>query len=713
MRSRALLLALAVLPVSGGVQAFEFDYFGITGSLKSRISTGIAMRMEPQDINLISKQAVPGQKNLCPDTCISINGDPEPNLRLVNAAGAFSGVNADDGVLNYDQYDIVAANNKIAADLSITWKDVLFRVKGVGFYDPLNHQYEERHADDFLQPATSVRPDKLSREFAFGANLLDAYIQYSFEWGGERRAAISIGQQSVRWGESTLVALNSLSEINPPNAALFRMPGVDIGEIFQPVPVILLSTDLFEGLTTEIVYQFGWKPVVPDPRGSFFADNDLIGGDYAMISLGQFGEDPFRRETAHGQYNTIGAVSSTSGTTYLLPANEPPGGGQYGLRLNYFAKDLNDGTEFGLYFLNYHSRFPYAAAFATDDSCARDSLNAAAAVVDCLGFNGTLNPSGLGLEPLPLDTFKAYLDYPEDILMFGASFNTTAFGWSFAGEYSFRPNVPLQVHLTDVIFTALQPALPANTIENDPTGLSANPLADALLGVLGVIPADQAETVARLGTSVFPGADIAVPSFLKAYRGIDRVAANQLILGYERMKVGQFDITGIKAISENPLGADQIIFIGEVGGTMVFDMPDKSVLQFEGGGPNRTHAGPGADGTGDTSINTGRLNPTQQTDGFADEFAWGVRSITRLEYNDVVFGWNFMPTLIAQWDISGIAPFPIQNFVEDRKEFSVGTDINFSESLSGRAVYQIFTGGGRHNTRVDRDNLALSLSYTF
>ncbi len=719
MRSRALVLALALLPFCGGVQAFEFDYFGITGSLKSRVSTGVVMRLEPQDINLIGKQSVPGQQNLCPDTCISLNNDPEPNLRLVRAAGAFSGVNADDGVLNYQQYDIVAATNKLTTDLSINWKDVLFRVKGVGFYDPLNNKYDERHTDTTFQNATSPRPDKISREYAFGANLLDAYIQYSFEWVGDRRASISIGQQSVRWGESTLVALNSLSEINPPNAALFRMPGVDIGEIFQPVPVILLSTDLFEGLTTEIVYQFGWKPVVADPRGSFFADNDLIGGDYAMISLGQFGEDPFRRETAHGQYNTIGAVSSTSATTYLLSPNTPPSGGQYGFKLNYFAKDLNDGTEFGFYFLNYHSRFPYGSVFATNDSCARDSLNAAAAAVDCLGFNGTLNPVGGG-EPLPLDTFKAYLDYPEDVKMFGVSFNTTAFGWSFAGEYSFRPNLPLQVHLTDVIFTALQPALPANDIHNDPTALSQNPLADALLGVLGVIPNDPldpngntAETLARLGTSVFPGADTAVPSFLKAYRGLGRINANQLILGYERMKVGQFDFTGIKAISENPLGADQIIFIGEVGGTSVFDMPDISVLQFEGGGPNRTHAGPGADGTGDTSVNTGRLNPTQQTDGFATEFAWGVRSITRLEYNDVVFGWNFMPTLIAAWDIGGIAPFPIQNFVEDRKEFSVGTDINFSESFSGRAVYQIFTGGGRHNTRVDRDNLSLSLSYTF
>ena len=32
--------------------------------------------------------------------------------------------------------------------------------------------------------------------------------------------------------------------------------------------------------------------------------------------------------------------------------------GQYGFNLKYFAPDFNNGTEFGLFFLNYHSRLP-------------------------------------------------------------------------------------------------------------------------------------------------------------------------------------------------------------------------------------------------------------------------------------------------------------------------------------------------------------------
>ena len=55
----------------------------------------------------------------------------------------------------------------------------------------------------------------------------------------------------------------------------------------------------------------------------------------------------------------------------------------------------------------------------------------------------------------------------------------------------------------------------------------------------------------------------------------------------------------------------------------------------------------------------------------------------------------------------------MQNFVEGRKEIAAGTDINFTEALTGRVLYQWYTGGGWQNTRRDRDNLALSVSYSF
>lgn len=722
MKSASSLLLVAFVCGTGSARALDWDWDEAHFSLKNSYSVGAAMRMQDRNGMLVGKLNTPGQQNLCAaDNCISFTGDPEPNARLVRAGGAFSGVNQDDGNLNYDKYDIVAATNKLNSVFTAEYGEFVAKLRAIGYYDPVNAGFDERHTDTRYQPARSERPSDISRDFAKGVNLYDAYLQYNFSFG-ERNGLISVGQQYVRWGEANLVAINSLSEINPPNAALLRMPGSEISEVFQPVPLLLLSTDISEGLSADFIYQFGWKAVQADPRGSFFADTDLAGGGrYGYISLGQFGEDPDKLAKPAG---VLGLISSTS-LTVDLEQTEARDNGQYGLRLNYLADWLNNGTELGFYFLKYHSRYPYASIIATDESCARSSSNAVDAYLACGGFNGTLpGLPGLQKEPLPIDTMRAQLVYPEDIQMYGFSFNTTIGSWSLAGEYSFRPNVPLQVHITDVIFTGLQPAFPDNDIVSDPTG--ANVLITQIANGLNIDPNAIAALLPGLTGDVvdllratLPSADHGVPSFLKRYRGIDRIAANQLINGYERFPVGQLDLTAIKAWSKNPFNADQVLLIAEAGMTQIFNLPSHQVLQIEGGGANRTHASPGADCSGEAPGTpvadcTKHLNPTQQTRNFADEIAWGIRLLTRMEYNDVVFGWSFKPTFGFFWDVEGVAPYPIQNFVEGRMEALAGTEVNLTPALTGRIVYQSFFGGrAGENTRADRDNLSLSVNYTF
>lgn len=726
MKMNAIKLGIAVaflFPVST-VYALDYQWDEFNLTVNSRFTTSVAMRMSPRNNDLIGKTNVEGQSNLCTvDSCISLNGvNNEPNQRLVNAAGAFSGVNADNGDLNYDQYDVYAASNRLSSDAVLKYGDWLARVRINAFYDPVNAGFQEHHTDTRFQPEYTDRAGKVEKIYAKGVDLYDAYVSKEFKWGETRNASLSVGYQTVRWGESLLVARNAIAEINPPSAIQLHTPGGEIGEVFRPIPSIVLSTDLFEGISAEFFYQLKWQKLQADPSGSFFADQDLIDGTFAAISLGQFGEDPDKRQRANGP---IELVSSTSQTVYLSDPNEAKDMGQFGFRLNYNAEWLNGGTELGVYFLNYHSRYPYATVVAADNSCTRNAdtsdtgTAALNATLACNFYNGSLlnrrdqhNPER---EPLPVDTFKAYLEYPENIQMYGVSFNTNYEGISFAGEYSFRPNMPLQVHLSDVIFTGLQPAFPANNFPVLPT-----PALITLLAGAGATPEALAQLQA-LGASYFPSADVAVPSFLKKYRGYGAIQPGQVIPGYERFAVGQFDLTAIKAFSTNPFFADQIILIGEVGFTQIFGMPDTSELQLEGGGPNRTHASIGQDEKfktcdGSNLSNTdcyATLNPYRQTDGFGDSFAWGIRSVVKAEYNDVIFGWSLRPTIIAQWDIGGIAPFPIQNFVQGRKQFDLGTDVNITQALSARVNYQIYMGGGRQNTLIDRDNFALSFAYAF
>lgn len=672
--------------LSGPALALEYSWNDINFTLSNRFSVGAALRMEERDTDLVGKLNVPGQQNLCDgDNCISFNGNPEPNQRLVNAEGAFFGHAIDDGNLNYDKHEVVAAVSKLSTDFAVSWSNYQFKARGIAFYDTVNHGRDDFHTNTQFQPAETARPDAVEKDIGADVDLYDAFVLGSFEVGG-RHLAVSLGKQILRWGESNFIALNSLSEINPPDANRLFVPGSEINEVFQPVPLLLVSADLVPDVSGEIFYQYGWKPVRAPAAGSFFSDIEAAGGrEFAQVGLGMAPEDP------NGDFRLAGLAQTLTSTSLRALVDDSSlrakDGGQYGARLNYFAADLNGGTEFGFYAMNYHSRFPYLSVRAADESCARDSVLFAQAFIDCQGFNPSALPNPVGLEPLPIDTLGVMLDYPEDIRMYGLSFNTNLGTWSLAGEYSYRPNLPVQVAITDVIFAGLQPAFPRQDIAI--TGLP--------------LP----------GTPVIPGARSAVPDFLTRYRGID-VAGGQYIPGFERQKVGQLDLTALRTISSsNPIGADQIIVLAEVGVTHVIDMPDVDELPFEGGAYHRnTHASPGADGTGSGGTpDTRRFNPTQQTEGFAEDLAWGYRLVTLFEYNDVIDGINFKPLLGFFHDVHGIAPSPMQNFIEGRKQFLIGTDMLLDNGWTGQVFYQGFTG--RNHTLRDRDFLSFSLSYTF
>lgn len=687
MRIRRGAVGLLLVSVfSGPAQALDYTWNDINFTLKNRFSIGAAVRMEERDNDMIGKLNVEGQQNLCAaDDCISFTGDPAPNQRLVDAEGAFFGHAADDGNLNYDQHDIVSAATKLSSELAVSWRDYQFKARGIAFYDTLNRGRPDFHTNTLFQPAETDRPEFVENEIGADTDLYDAFVLGNFELG-DRKLAVSVGKQILRWGESNFIALNSLSEINPPDANRLYLPGSEINEVFQPVPMLLVSADLFEDLTGEFFYQYGWKPVRAPAAGSFFSDIEAAGGrDFAQIGLGIAPEDP------NGDFRLSGTAALLTSTSLRAVVDDrslrPRDGGQYGLRLNYFAADFNGGTELSFYAMNYHSRFPYLSVRAADDSCLRDSLLFAQALVDCQGFNPSALPNPLGREPLPIDTLRVMLDYPEDVRMYGLSFNTNLGSWSLAGEYSYRPNLPVQVHISDVIFAGLQPAFPRQDI----------PIAGLPLP----------------GTPIIPGAANAIPSFLTRHRGID-VAGGQRVEGFERLKVGQIDMTAIRTISSsNPIKADQIIFLAEVGATHVIDMPDTDELPFEGQVFHRnTHPSPGVDGTGSGGVtDTRRFNPTQQTDGLAEDFAWGYRLVALFEYNDVFEGINFKPLLAFFHDVDGIAPAPMQNFIEGRKQFTIGTDVLLENGWTGQVLYQGFTG--RNHTLRDRDFLSFNLSYTF
>jgi hypothetical protein len=466
-----------------------------------------------------------------------------------------------------------------------------------------------------------------------------------------------------------------------------------------------------------------------------------------MLSFGKAPEDPDQNyETSANPNDSIGLISSASRTLLrgedITPDDEAS---QFGLALRYFAEGLNGGTEFGAYYLRYHSRFPIASFRAAEDTCiGNDTNNVPQALLGCgLGL-GTPDPQGrlgagtvtsllttqglpipaelqglldtarvgLAQDPLPVDTATVHLEYPEDLDLYGVSFNTLLGDWAWSGEVAYRPENPLQIHTVDLVFASLQPAFPNNSLS---------------------IP----------GVGNLPNRRLAVPDYVTEYRGREpgSIKARELVQGFEKFPTYNLESTFLRTIGgDNFLKADQIVVLLELGATFVDDMPDITELQLNGAGAD-THFSNGADGTisprdnadisnssGDgTPANTGcgdqddpatlnqcRQNPTHQgEEAFATEWSYGYRLVSLIRYQDAIFGINLEPLVGVFHDVSGISPGPGGNFIEDRVVGLLGLRFDYLSKWNGEIRYTDYSGGGVDHQQNDRDYIMAWVGYQF
>lgn len=728
-------MALIMTPAHG----VDFRFGEANLRIQQRVALGASWRLEERDTALLAKLNVPGQEDLCvEDDCLSLTGDPAPNQRLVDARGGYN-VNGDDGNLNYEQGDIVYATAQYQPEVTLYWRELTAKVTGLAYYDPENSDFLTFNENTLLQPERVPRRSDLEEDLGRQARLLEAFVSMPLPVF-DGRLRVSVGQQILRWGESTFLIFSSLNQVNPVSARLLRQPGARLKNAFLPVGMVIADYEFSANLSINTFYQYDWEPTEPDAAGSFLSTSDIgAAGDgptNLTIGIGQYPEDPDR------QFQPAGLSALLSGATrtaYLLDEDfgEPREGGQYGARLNYYADWLNGGSELSFYAMNYHSRLPYLSVFAADQSCLRnadqiaagdlgsvlplllDSLpdlgGAVGAVTEqtaflqsflaCGGFAGDANfindtvldsiasqvpgVPEVGQEALPVDTIRPFLDYPEDIQLYGFSGTTNLGAWSFAGEIAYSPNQPVQVATRDVLFAALQPAFPEEDVG---------------------IPAGAASLF------TVPGARSAAPDFLQTRFRRDPVTANELVTGYERLSIGQASFTAIRAISgSNWIGADQILVVVEAGATGIFDLPRLEALQIEGSGATNTHFSPGADGSGnDGEPDTRSVNPEQANPNiFADDFAWGYRVLLLPTFNNAVFGMTVIPRALFEHDVKGTSAFPIQNFVEGQIKLTAGFEMRLTRNMTTTVDYTMFTGAGDRNLRSDRDHITASLAYAF
>jgi hypothetical protein len=184
-------------------------------------------------------------------------------------------------------------------------------------------------------------------------------------------------------------------------------------------------------------------------------------------------------------------------------------------------------------------------------------------------------------------------------------------------------------------------------------------------------------------------------------------APGEYIQGYERHEISQIQSTFTKLFGPNNfLGAEQIAAVAEIGATKVWDLPDPSVLRYNGDG---TNTGGGFD------ISSGALrNPQTQLEGFPTQFSWGYRLAARADYNNVAGSpINLSPRIAFNHDVNGTTPGPGGNFLEDRKSLTLGVEALYLNQWSADLSYTSFFGAGALNQIEDRDFVSFSVRYSF
>jgi len=439
--------------------------------------------------------------------------DPDKRLIGIAAGGSAFSVNGDDGNQNYKK-GLFSNAAKITSEFEFSYKDVGGFVRGFAFYD-----LENEEGDGARTTLSRAAIDRVGRR----AEIRDAFLWYRFKLGGTHPGELRAGWQVINWGESTFIQ-GGINAINPVDVSVLRVPGSELRDALLPVGAVKFSVKPSADTSFEAFYQYEWRQTQIDPVGSYFSTTDLAGAGATKVMLG-FGSAPDTIPVGHPPlpptYSPVGTAVPKRATD-----REARDGGQYGAALRLFAPGLA-GTEFGLYFINYHSRLPVIMAQTGTSS----------------GILATGNYAA---------TANYFLAYPENIKLFGLGFNTQLgrTGIALQGEVSHRRDVPLQVDDVELLYAALTP--------------------------LRLLPG-----VPQLAPLIGLGNLLATTNQVGAYGFSEEVS------GFRRFNTTQAQMTATKAFSR-VLGASQMVLVGEAGWGKVHDLPAQSVLRLEAPGTYTT-----------------------------------------------------------------------------------------------------------------------------
>jgi len=662
----ASALSLLMIP---SVNAISFDWGEVEGTFDSTWTAGASWRVGARDWE--GQIGKVNQPQFDWSNYSAFDNTKYTSAEIWAQPGSYSS-NNDLSNLLYSQGDTTSEIVKGLHELSLKYKNYGLFARGMYFYDRKlndgNYDYNDPITGKEFDPCEDSRASEVQCK---DIRLLDAFVYANFDLNdGANPLSIRVGNQVVSWGESTLIA-HGISEINAVDLNILNAPGAELKEAFRPQGMVWASLGLTDSLTVEAFYQYDWQPIwVPTP-GSIFATNDFAGfGGYAQNAQLGFNANPdINLDFVMQEYERLAgmiasgqsiptqqlvsmALAYPTKVTLVQDEEEPSNDGQYGIKLGYYAPELGE-TEFGFYFMNYHSRRPLISGTAADFS-----TGALLSDLATVGQNsGNINRELL----LSLKSFsKAQIVYPEDIKLYGFSFNTLIGDTSVAGEIAHRQDEPLQIDDVELLFAGMPQQLANAGLRPDLDGISQ----------------------------------------------IKDVQPGETVDGFIRLDTTQAQVTFTHLFGPT-LGLDNLTMLAEVGGVWIHDMPGFDELRLNGPGTSRSGGNPDMPGIIQALHNGPETNP------FPTDFAWGYRLVAKADFNNVFAGVNMSPRVIFSHDVDGITPDPMFLFTEGRKSVALGVNFDYQNRWGADISYNNFFGGvGTTNAMADRDYVSFNIKYS-
>ena len=592
-RIRWKLAAAALVVLMRAAHAANHEVGDGTLAISGSVFVGTTVRTVSQDAQLL----------------------PDVNSSLVgiqgNAVSASAGKNQDDGNLNFNRGDMVASVVKGYLSLDYKWRDYGVVASGKAWYDyaaaqashPWGNVPNGLAAGEALSDAGALPRSK------FGGIVGDNFFGYGYNRFADFSLDWKIGYQKLDWGSRYLI-FGGLNDLNPLDVPATLRPGaVRDDETRIAFPAVFARVRLSPTASIEAFYQIHFQRSAPSECGTFFAAQDTLSEGCDKVMLGQ-GSD--RASLATGNY------IRRAGTPH------PSDAGQGGVAVKYTVDDW--ATEFGLYAAQFHSRPSFYSAIK--------SLRSGVPFVP--GDPGNLNPQFL-------------TEFPEDIRIFGVTFDTRFRGGAAFGELTYRPNQPLQYNTADI---------------------------------LGAITSATAPTPLRAQVNALtPGA---------TFHAWERHDAVQLQLGATGTANGVLGAAGLNWLAE-------VVYKG------VPDLPDPAVTRF--GRSDVFGQGPV------NGVCPAPQVPIQCSfDGFVSRNAFGYRLRAALVYPSVIEGIDLIPSAYFGHDVSGWSG---DGGILNGRMFAIASlRANFASGWTAEIAWQP-TWGGTYNNLRDRSTAQVNLGYRF